>query len=55
MRLTKQVVHLSLDSPSFDNVVALEDRNQTMAFKTNDSMEAITSRFEKRDPVFKDE
>jgi len=54
MRMTKEVVHLSLDSPSMDSVIGLENRNQTIMFKTQDSQEALSAFFEKRKPDFKD-
>ena len=55
LRLTKQVVHFSVDSPSFDSVVALEDRNQTILWRTNDAQEAVAALFGKRKANYKDE
>jgi enoyl-CoA hydratase/carnithine racemase len=53
LRMTKQVVHLSMDAPSMDTVIGLEDRNQTVMIRTEDSQEALAAFFDgKRVPNY---
>lgn len=50
MRLTKQVLHLNVDAPSLDAALEVENRNQVLATRTEDMLEAITAFREKRFP-----
>ncbi|MCW2540907.1 MAG: Enoyl-CoA hydratase [Frankiales bacterium] len=50
--LTKQVLQLNVDAPSLDAALALEDRNQVLATRTEDMTEALQAFREKRAPKF---
>jgi enoyl-CoA hydratase len=52
MRLTKQVVQSNVDAPSLEAALALENRNQVLATRTLDMVEALTAFREKREPEF---
>jgi enoyl-CoA hydratase/carnithine racemase len=52
MELTKHVIRANLDAPSLDAALALENRNQVLATRTIDMVEALTAFREKRPPVF---
>lgn len=52
MRLTKQVVQNNVDAPSLEAALALENRNQVLAARTLDMVEALTAFREKREPEF---
>jgi enoyl-CoA hydratase/carnithine racemase len=52
LRLTKEVLALNMDAPSFDAAVALEDRQQVMLATTADHREAVAAFLAKRDPMF---
>ncbi|WP_242124079.1 enoyl-CoA hydratase-related protein [Sphingobium sp. Sx8-8] len=53
LALTKKVLNINIDAPSFDAAVALEDRQQVMLLHTDDHVEATTAFVEKRAPVYK--
>lgn len=52
MRLTKQVVQSNVDAPSLEAAMELENRNQVLATRTLDMVEALTAFREKRAPEF---
>lgn len=54
LRLTKQALHFSLDSPSLDTVIGIEDRNQALCSLTKDCPEAVSAFLEKRKPNYQD-
>jgi enoyl-CoA hydratase len=55
LKLTKEVLKLSLDAGSLEQVVALEDRNQVIAASSRDFREGVAAFLEKRPAVFRDE
>lgn len=52
LRMTKQALNLSLDSPSLETILQLENRAQMLCSASDDIMEGIQSFFEKRDPKY---
>jgi enoyl-CoA hydratase/carnithine racemase len=52
LRITKQALNLSLDSPSLETILQLESRGQMLCSTSDDIMEGIQSFFEKRDPKY---
>ena len=50
--LTKQVVRANVDAPSLQAALEVEDRNQVIATRTDDMVEALTAFREKRPPSF---
>lgn len=48
LRLTKECLKLSIDAPSLETAVAMEDRNQILAAQTGDFREGVTAFLEKR-------
>ena len=54
LRLTKEAVNMSVDAGSLDAALAMEDRHQALLMMTDDSVEAVMSFLEKREPNYKD-
>ncbi len=54
LRLTKECLKLSIDAPSLEAAVAMEDRNQILAAQTGDFREGITAFLQKRPAKFGD-
>ena len=54
LRLTKDALNTSIDAPSLEAAMALEDRHQSLLALTEDVKEAGLAFFEKRDPVYRD-
>ena len=54
VRLTKECLRYSVDAPSLDAAVAMEDRNQILTARTNDVKEGISAFLEKRAPKYED-
>jgi enoyl-CoA hydratase/carnithine racemase len=54
LRLTKDGLNFSIDAPSLDAAMALEDRQQTLVAGTHDAREAINAFLEKRSPQWQD-
>ncbi len=54
LRLTKECLKHSLDAGSLEQVIAMEDRNQMLAARTNDFREGVAAFLEKRPPKFED-
>lgn len=50
--LTKQVVQCNVDAPSLGAAIQLENRNQVLASRTDDMVEALTAFREKRRATF---
>jgi len=55
LKLTKEVLKLSLDAGSLEQVIALEDRNQVIAASSRDFREGVAAFLEKRPAVFRDD
>ncbi len=53
LRLTKEALTATVDSPSLDAAVAIEDRQQNLLMGTADHQEAVTAFKEKRRPNYK--
>ncbi|MGE0600483.1 MAG: enoyl-CoA hydratase/isomerase family protein [Dehalococcoidia bacterium] len=54
LRLTKQVLNETVNGIPLETALKLENRNQILASQTEDSREARTAWFEKREPVWRD-
>lgn len=52
LRLTKECLRMSLDAPSLEAAVAMEDRNQILCATSPDFGEGIRAFFEKRRPDY---
>lgn len=52
LRMTKEAVNLSLDSPSLETMVQLENRAQMLAGASKDVFKGISAFFEKRKPKY---
>ena len=52
LRLTKDALNFTVDAPSLDAAIALEDRNQVLCSQTPDFDEGVRAFLEKRDPVY---
>jgi enoyl-CoA hydratase/carnithine racemase len=54
LRLTKDALNFSLDAPSMEAAMAMEDRQQVLLTFTEDYAEARSAFVERRTPVFQD-
>ena len=54
VRLTKECLRYSVDAPTLEAAIAMEDRNQILTTRTNDVKEGIAAFLEKRDPQYED-
>lgn len=52
VKLTKKVVQANVDAPSLEAAIQLENRNQVLASRTSDMVEALQAFREKRAPTF---
>lgn len=52
VRLTKSVLRQNVDAPSLDAALEVENRNQVLATRSPDMIEALTAFLEKRSPQF---
>ena len=52
LRMTKQAINLSQNSPSIDTIIELENRAQMLCSSSNDLTEAVQAFFEKRKPKY---
>ncbi|MFW9898218.1 MAG: enoyl-CoA hydratase/isomerase family protein [Candidatus Thorarchaeota archaeon] len=52
LRMTKQAINLSLDAPSLENMIQLENSSIVVTFSSNDVKEASSAFFEKRTPKY---
>jgi len=55
LRLTKDGLNMSVDAPSLDAAMALEDRQQALVAGSADAREAINAFLEKRTPIWKNQ
>ncbi|NOT53305.1 MAG: enoyl-CoA hydratase/isomerase family protein [Deltaproteobacteria bacterium] len=54
VRLTKECLRYSVDAPTLEAAIAMEDRNQILTTQTNDVHEGIAAFLEKREPKYED-
>lgn len=54
LRLTKETLRYSIDAPSLDAALAMEDRHQVLLTQTKDVQEATMAFLEKRTPNYED-
>ena len=54
LRLTKDGLNISVDAPSLEAAMAIEDRQQALVAMTEDASEAVTAFLEKRKPTWRD-
>lgn len=52
LRMTKEAINFSLDSPSLETMIQLENRSQMLCSTSDDVMEGIKAFFEKREPKY---
>ena len=52
LRMTKEAINLTLDSPSLETIMQLENRSQMLCSTSADLMEGINAFFEKRKPKY---
>ena len=52
LRLTKDALNFTIDAPSLEAAIALEDRNQVLCTQTPDFDEGVRAFLEKREPVY---
>jgi enoyl-CoA hydratase/carnithine racemase len=53
LRLTKEGLNFSIDAPSLEAAMAIENRNQLLCAHSDDMREAMQAFLEKREPVFR--
>ena len=54
LRLTKECMNMSIDAPSIEAAIAMEDRNQILASLSGEFQEGIAAFLEKRRPDYSD-
>ena len=54
VRLTKECLGYSVDAPTLEAAIAMEDRNQILTTQTHDVREGIAAFLEKREPRYED-
>jgi enoyl-CoA hydratase/carnithine racemase len=54
VRLTKECLRYSVDAPTLEAAIAMEDRNQILTTRTRDVREGIAAFLEKREPKYED-
>jgi enoyl-CoA hydratase/carnithine racemase len=52
LRMTKEAINISLDSPSLDTIMQIENRTQMLCSTSADLLEGINAFFEKRKPKY---
>ena len=52
LRMTKEAINLTLDAPSLETMIQLENRTQVVCSSSKDAVEGVSSFFEKRDPNY---
>ncbi len=52
LRMTKEAINISLDSPSLETIIQLENRTQTLCGSSIDIKEGVSAFFEKRKPKY---
>lgn len=54
LRLTKECLNMSIDAPSLESAIAMEDRNQILTVQSADFPEGVRAFREKRAPKYRD-
>jgi len=54
VRLTKECLRYSVDAPTLEAAIAMEDRNQILTTQTSDVHEGVAAFLEKREPKYED-
>ncbi len=54
LKLTKECLNMSVDAPSLEAAIAMEDRNQVMTLQSENFTEGLNAFFDKRAPIFED-
>jgi enoyl-CoA hydratase/carnithine racemase len=54
LRLTKEGLAMAIDASSLEAVMAIENRNQVLASRTNDFVEGRKAFLKKRAPIYSD-
>ena len=54
VRLTKECLNISVDAPSLESVIAMEDRQQILIAQTGDMREGVAAFKEKRPANYMD-
>jgi len=52
LRMTKEAINISLDSPSLETITQIENRSQMLCSTSTDLLEGINAFFEKRKPKY---
>ncbi|MFX0005933.1 MAG: enoyl-CoA hydratase/isomerase family protein [Promethearchaeota archaeon] len=52
LRMTKEAINISLDSPSLDTIMQIENRTQMLCSTSTDLLEGVNAFFEKRKPKY---
>ena len=52
LRLTKECLNMSVDAPSLESAINMEDRNQILCSQTSDVREGMSAFLEKRKPNY---
>jgi enoyl-CoA hydratase/carnithine racemase len=52
LRMTKEAVNLTMDSPSLETIMQLENRSQMLCSTSDDLLEGINAFFDKRKPKY---
>ncbi|MEK8049418.1 enoyl-CoA hydratase/isomerase family protein [Ideonella sp. DXS22W] len=52
LSLTKDCLNFTIDAPSFDAAIAMEDRNQVLSSQSEDFQEGIRAFLDKREPSY---
>lgn len=52
LRMTKEAINISLDSPSLETIMQIENRSQMLCSTSTDLLEGINAFFEKRKPHY---
>lgn len=52
LRMTKEAINLSLDCPSLETIIQIENRTQMICAASNDVLTAVQAKLEKKEPEF---
>jgi len=52
LRMTKDAINLTLDAPSLETMIQLENRTQVVCGSSKDTIEGVSSFFDKREPKY---
>ncbi len=53
LRMTKECLNMSVDAPSLESAIAMEDRNQILCSQSEDFREGMAAFLQKRAPVYR--